>query len=60
MIKWRGITIKSRVTDMIVRRNTELPLDYNAMSLKIKQSIPVNGSQTSMRKKGAMKEGAKS
>ena len=28
MVKGRGITTKSRVTDMIVRQNTELPLDY--------------------------------
>ena len=50
--------MKSRATDMIVRQNTELPLEYNAMSLKIKQNIPVNGSQTSTRKKGVLKEGA--
>ena len=55
MVKWRGIMIKARVTDTIVRWSIELPLDYNAMSLKIKQSIPVNGSQASTRMKGDMK-----
>ena len=33
--------IKAKVTHTIVRWSRELPLDYNAMSIRIKQNIPV-------------------
>ena len=60
MIKGGEVSrIKAKVTHMIVRWSMELPLDYNAMSLKIKRNIPMDGSQTSMRTKGAMKGGVK-
>ena len=33
--------MKAKVTHTVVRRSLELPLDYNAMSLKVEQNIPV-------------------
>ena len=58
MVKWRGVITKSRVSEMIVRRITELSLDHNAMSPEIK-THPCKWQPDFDGKKGAMKGGVK-